>query len=95
MTDKGGGYSKAEIARKGAKVTASTVAGASLGVVGGIAGITAAAIGEVVLPVVLCLWATGLAGGALGLLLGVGKDKRSNGNGSGNAVYDKVKGTGR
>lgn len=60
----------------GIKAAASTVAGASLGVVGGIAGITAAAFAEVLLPVGLCLWATGLAGGAFGLLFGVcGKRK--------------------
>lgn len=55
----------------GLKAAASTIAGASLGVLGGVAGITAAALGEVLLPVALCLWAGGLAGGALGLMAGM------------------------
>ena len=53
------------------KTTAATMAGVSLGVIGGVAGIAAAAVFEIILPVSLCLWATGLAGGAIGLLLGL------------------------
>lgn len=56
--------------RQGVKAVASTVAGASLGVAGGIAAITAAAAAEILLPVGLCLWTIGLAGGAIGLLFG-------------------------
>ena len=67
---------KTELAKQGVKTTASTVAGASLGVTGGIALVTAAAAAEIVLPVALCLWTVGLAGGAVGLLFGMpGKKK--------------------
>ncbi len=55
----------------GLKAVTTTIAGASLGVLGGVAGITAAALGEVLLPVGLCLWASGLAGGAVGLMAGI------------------------
>lgn len=61
--------------RKGVKTVASTVAGASIGVVGGIAAITAAAAVEILLPVGLCLWATGLAGGSIGVLFGTKKKR--------------------
>lgn len=60
----------------GLKAATSTIAGASLGVLGGVAGITAAALGKVLLPVALCLWASGLAGGALGLMAGLGGSKQ-------------------
>jgi len=60
-------------ARQAVKTVATTVAGASLGVIGGIAIITAA---EVLLPVGLCLWAAGCAGGAIGLLLGTINNKK-------------------
>ena len=63
----------------GFRTTATTVAGASMGVVVGIAGVTiAAAMAEIVLPVSLCLWATGLAGGAVGLLTGCKKKEKKN-----------------
>lgn len=62
----------------GARSAATTLAGASMGVVVGIAGITAAALAEIVLPVALCLWATGLAGGAMGLLNGCKKKEKNN-----------------
>jgi hypothetical protein len=55
----------------GLKTAAGVIAGASLGVIGGVAGIATAAVFEIVLPVSLCLWATGLAGGAAGMILGV------------------------
>ncbi len=58
----------AEALCTGIKAAASIVSGVGIGVIGGIAAITAAAIGEVVLPIGLCLWATGITGGALGLL---------------------------
>ena len=57
------------------KTSAATIAGVSLGVIGGVAGIAAAAVFEIVLPVSLCLWATGVAGGAIGLLLGADTKK--------------------
>lgn len=61
----------------GLKTTASTLAGAGMGVAAGIAGIAvAAAVGEIILPVALCLWSTGVAGGALGLLLGAKKKQK-------------------
>ncbi len=62
--------------RPGIKAAGSTATGAGIGVIGGITGIAVAAAGEVILPVALCLWATGLTGGAIGLLLGLpGKEK--------------------
>ena len=61
---------------EGIKTGASTVAGAGLGVIAGIAGIVAAAAIEIVLPVSLCLWATGVSGGALGLVLGLNKKRK-------------------
>lgn len=64
--------------RKGVKTVASTVAGASIGVVGGIVVITAAAAIEILLPVGLCLWATGLAGGSIGILFGIKKKKEGS-----------------
>ncbi|MCB4756630.1 MAG: hypothetical protein LHV69_06310 [Elusimicrobia bacterium] len=63
---------------EGTKACATTVAGASVGVLVGIAGITAAALAEIVLPIGLCLWATGMAGGAVGLIAGVHKKIKKN-----------------
>jgi len=60
---------------QGIKTGATTVAGAGLGLIAGVAGIAAAAAIEIVLPVTLCLWATGVSGGALGLLLGIDRKK--------------------
>ena len=59
------------------KAVASTAAGASLGVVVGIAAITAIGAVEILLPIGLCLWTAGLAGGALGLLVGT-KNKNND-----------------
>ena len=61
---------------QGIKTGATTVAGAGLGLIAGVAGIAAAAAIEIVLPVTLCLWAAGVSGGALGLLLGIGQKKK-------------------
>ncbi len=63
-------------ASQGVKTVTTTVAGASLGVAGGIAAITAVAVAEIVLPVALCLWTAGVAGGAIGLLIGTRKKRR-------------------
>ena len=60
---------------QGVKTGAATVAGVGLGLIAGVAGIAAAAVIEIVLPVSLCLWATGVSGGAIGLLLGMGSKK--------------------
>jgi len=59
------------------KTAAVTAAGAGLGVLGAIAGITVAGIFEVALPVGLCLWAGGVTCGAIGMALGVGKKRKS------------------
>ncbi|MDO8805449.1 MAG: hypothetical protein Q7R35_13590 [Elusimicrobiota bacterium] len=61
---------------QGIKTSAGTVAGAGLGVIAGIAGIAAAAAIEIVLPVSLCLWAAGVSGGAIGLMLGMDPKKK-------------------
>jgi len=61
---------------RGIKTGATTVAGAGLGLIAGVAGIAAAAAIEIVLPVSLCLWAAGVSGGAVGLLLGLDKKKK-------------------
>lgn len=62
---------------QGFKTVGSTVTGAGLGVIGGITAISAAAFGEILLPVGICLWATGVTGGAIGFLLGIpGKNKK-------------------
>jgi hypothetical protein len=54
------------------KAASTTVAGAGVGVLVGIAGIVyCAAMPEVLVPVGLVLWATGLAGGAMGLFAGI------------------------
>ncbi len=58
------------------KPVATTTAGAGVGVVGAIAGITTAAAFEIVLPVALCLWACGITGGAIGLTFGMGRKKK-------------------
>ncbi len=61
---------------KSIKAVVATTAGAGLGVLGAVAGVTAAAVVlEVALPVTLCVWAGGIACGALGLSIGVGKGR--------------------
>lgn len=63
--------------KKSIKTIAATAAGAGFGVLGAIAGVTVAAVVlEVALPVSLCVWAGGVACGAVGLSLSVGKNKR-------------------
>jgi len=61
---------------QGIRTGASTVAGAGLGLITGVAGIAAVAAIEIVLPVSLCLWAAGVSGGAIGLLLGLDSKKK-------------------
>lgn len=58
------------------KTTAFTAAGAGVGVLGAIAGITIAGIFEIALPIGLCLWAGGVTLGAIGLALGTNKKKK-------------------
>lgn len=60
------------------KPIGTTAAGAGLGVMGAIAGITIAAAFEVVLPVTLCLWSCGVTFGAAGLVLGLDKKDKDN-----------------
>ncbi|MCK5578484.1 MAG: hypothetical protein KAI63_03055 [Planctomycetes bacterium] len=67
---------KVSVASQGVKTVTTTVAGASLGVAGGIAAITAVAVAEIILPVALCLWTAGVAGGAIGLLIGTRKRRK-------------------
>lgn len=77
-TDYRPGEKEKGIVREGVKAVATTAAGASLGVAVGIAAITAVGAAEILLPIGLCLWTAGLAGGALGLLVGTknkNKDK--------------------
>lgn len=76
MTNPEEGKNGKTLVHQGVKVISSTVAGVSLGIVSGIAAVTAAAVAEVLLPVGLCLWATGLAGGAIGLLFGTKNKKK-------------------
>lgn len=61
--------------RECVKTVATTAAGASVGVAVGIAAVTAVGAIEILLPVGLCLWTMGLAGGSLGLLVGTSKGK--------------------
>lgn len=75
MTDLEEGKKEGTSARAGVRTAASTLAGASLGVVSGIGVITAASLAEVLLPVALCLWSLGLLGGAVGLLCGTRKKR--------------------
>ena len=64
---------------KPVRAVAVTTAGAGVGVIGAIAGITATAVVlEVALPVTLCVWAGGITFGAIGLALGI-KNKPQNG----------------
>lgn len=77
MTNQQDENKNTDLAKQGVKTAASTVAGASIGVTGGIALVTAAAAAEVVLPVALCLWTVGLAGGAVGLLFGIPAKKKA------------------
>ncbi len=61
---------------KPSRAVAATTAGAGVGVIGAIAGITATAVlVEVALPVTLCVWAGGITCGAIGLALGIKKEK--------------------
>ncbi len=70
--------------RKSIKAIVATTAGAGLGVLGAVAGVTAAAVMlEVALPVTLCVWAGGIACGALGLSIGVGENKKEGKKSSG------------
>ncbi len=67
--------------KRSIKTIAATAAGAGFGVLGAIAGVTMAAVVlEVALPVSLCVWAGGVACGAVGLSLSVGKNKRGVAN---------------
>jgi len=61
--------------RQPIKTAAFTAAGAGVGVLGVIAGITVASVFEIALPIGLCLWAGGVTFGAIGLALGVHKKK--------------------
>ena len=63
---------------KPVRTVAVTTAGAGVGVIGAIAGITATAVVlEVALPVTLCVWAGGITCGAIGLALGIKNKSRS------------------
>ncbi len=65
---------------KPVRTVAVTTAGAGIGVIGAIAGITATAVVlELALPVTLCVWAGGITCGAIGLALGI-KNKSRNRN---------------
>lgn len=59
------------------KTIALTAAFAGAGVLGAIAAVTAAAVGEVILPAALCLKVAGVTGGAIGLALGIGTKKQN------------------
>lgn len=60
------------------RVVAVTTACAAIGVLGAIGAVTIAAAAEVVLPAALCLKAAGIAGGAVGLFLGLSSEKSSH-----------------
>ena len=57
------------------KVVAITAACTGVGIIGAIGAVTAAAVGEVVLPAVLCMKVAGITGGAIGLAFGIGGKK--------------------
>ena len=63
--------------RRPVKTAAFTAAGAGAGVLGAIAGITVVGLFEIALPVGLCLWVGGVTCGAIGLVLGMSKKKKS------------------
>ena len=60
---------------KPVKVVAVTAACAGVGIIGAIGAVTCCAVSEVVLPAVLCMKVAGITGGAIGLVLGIGKKK--------------------
>ena len=66
------------VVRPGIKTVASAIAGATLGVVGGLSAMIGAAAVDIFLPVGLCLWTwvTGVAGGSIGLLFGTKRKPR-------------------
>lgn len=66
--------------RQPIKTAAFTAAGAGVGVLGVIAGITVASVFEIALPIGLCLWAGGVTFGAIGLALGAHKKKEISAN---------------
>ena len=70
-----GGLRKGIDFTKPIKVVAVTCACAGAGVIGAIGAVTAAAVGEVVLPALLCMKVAGITGGAIGLALGLGRKK--------------------
>ena len=57
------------------KVVAATTVCAGIGILGAIGAVTVAAAGEIVLPLVLCMKVAGITGGAIGLALGIGKNR--------------------
>ena len=64
--------------RRPVKTAAFTITGAGTGVLGAIAGVTlVAGLFEIAMPVGLCLWAGGVTFGAIGMVLGMGKKKKS------------------
>ena len=58
------------------KVVAITAACAGVGVMGAIGVVTCCCLGEILLPAALCLKVAGITGGAIGLVLGIGRKKQ-------------------